>query len=364
MDANAIDIEGLLTEMSKDTPCGEDLAGDSDPRYMELETLCQGAPERQVGDVIVPAEEPHWGDVLNLCLELLARGRDLRVILCLSAALLRLEGMSGLRDGLALLHGALERFWPSIHPQLDPDEDCDPLERANILSSLSAPPSDQYDVMKFIQRVREVTLYKSRQFGDCSLRDILNAREALPAHREEKAESPDMSTVMAALAETDVEELQVTARAAAESIAHINGIGNILDEHGGPTTAPDFSGLLGVLEMAQRYAEDGLARRGQVASQPGAEPVAATDTTEPRRPPESVPMPTEIQSAADVIAAIDKICRYYECREPSSPVPLILRRAKRLVSRSFLDIVRDLSPDAIGGIETITGIQSTEEQQK
>jgi type VI secretion system protein ImpA len=57
-----------------------------------------------------------------------------------------------------------------------------------------------------------------------------------------------------------------------------------------------------------------------------------------------------------VIRALDKICDYYKRYEPSSPVPLFLNRAKRLASKSFLEILRDLTPDALNQALAIGGI--------
>jgi type VI secretion system protein ImpA len=59
-----------------------------------------------------------------------------------------------------------------------------------------------------------------------------------------------------------------------------------------------------------------------------------------------------------VARAIDRICDYYSRNEPSSPVPLLLQRAKRLATGNFIDIVRDLAPDAMGDIEKICGLES------
>jgi type VI secretion system protein ImpA len=67
-------------------------------------------------------------------------------------------------------------------------------------------------------------------------------------------------------------------------------------------------------------------------------------------------VPGEIRSPEDVVAAIDRICDYYARLEPSSPVPLLLRRAQRLVGKGFLDIVRDLSPEVVRQIEALGGI--------
>ena len=38
---------------------------------------------------------------------------------------------------------------------------------------------------------------------------------------------------------------------------------------------------------------------------------------------------------------------FYERAEPSSPVPILLRRAARLVNKSFLDVLRDLIPEGV-----------------
>ena len=131
------DVEALLVEISPDAPCGEDISYDAD--FLELERLAQGKAETQVGDYIQESEEPDWKQVYKLSLELLGRSRDLRLILYLTAASLRLTGLSRLRDGLALLRGVVERYWDHLFPQLDPDDDNDPLERMNIISALSPP---------------------------------------------------------------------------------------------------------------------------------------------------------------------------------------------------------------------------------
>jgi predicted component of type VI protein secretion system len=53
--------------------------------------------------------------------------------------------------------------------------------------------------------------------------------------------------------------------------------------------------------------------------------------------------------------AVARICDYYQRHEPSSPVPLLLRRCKRLVSASFLEIVCDIAPDGVSQVEMWRG---------
>ena len=63
----------------------------------------------------------------------------------------------------------------------------------------------------------------------------------------------------------------------------------------------------------------------------------------------------EIRSREDVLKLLQKICQYYDRNEPSSPVPLMLKRAARLAEMDFMQIINDLSPDAIPQIRTVTG---------
>jgi type VI secretion system protein ImpA len=68
-----------------------------------------------------------------------------------------------------------------------------------------------------------------------------------------------------------------------------------------------------------------------------------------------VSVPGVIQSREDVIAALDRMCLYYSQAEPSSPVPLLLQRARRLVRADFFSILNELAPDAVSQARTTTG---------
>ena len=64
----------------------------------------------------------------------------------------------------------------------------------------------------------------------------------------------------------------------------------------------------------------------------------------------------EIARCEDVVRMIERICGYYVRVEPSSPVPLLLRRAQRLVTMDFVEIVRDLADQGLPQLGTVAGI--------
>ena len=88
----------------------------------------------------------------------------------------------------------------------------------------------------------------------------------------------------------------------------------------------------------------------------GARVPTSHSRTVPSAPPEaSVALSGEISSRSDVIRVLDKICEYYERFEPASPVPIFMQRAKRLVTMNFVDMIKDLAPEAMAKIEVFTG---------
>jgi type VI secretion system protein ImpA len=71
--------------------------------------------------------------------------------------------------------------------------------------------------------------------------------------------------------------------------------------------------------------------------------------------PEGFAINGTIQSRQDVIRLLDQICEYYARTEPSSPLPLLLRRARRLAEMDFLQIVDELTPAMRAQLEPIVG---------
>ncbi|MCP4407763.1 MAG: type VI secretion system protein TssA, partial [Gammaproteobacteria bacterium] len=167
---SVIDIETLMQEVSPDPPCGPDL--EYDPVFRDMEQAAEGRSARYMGKQEVEAAvPPDWKSVRDSALELFSRTKDLRVAIHLIRALLHFNGLGGLQHGLNLLTGLLQKYWDCIYPQLDPDDDNDPIQ-INILQVLC-------DTDTVLHDIRDVPLVDSPALGRFSLHYVNAAQGKL-----------------------------------------------------------------------------------------------------------------------------------------------------------------------------------------
>ena len=356
---SVIEVDSLLTEISAEAPAGADV--EFDPAYFELEKMAQGTPESVMGDEVKPAEEPEFREVKQSALALFEKTRDLRVAMILTTALLKEDGLVGFRDGVALVKGFIEKLWEQFYPKLDPEDNNDPTIRVNILKGFDGDGSGA-DLYKFKLRVRGAILTNSQQrIGKFSYRDIQIAKGEIPAPPPVEGQAPpaEMSLINAAFEDTTTEDLQTTQATLQEIIDLISGIDSALGEKIGAGVGPDFTGLRDVCQQVKGFIDEQLAGRGVGEATPTSDEEAAADGGGEGGAPAArgggVAISGEIGSRQDVIRVLDKICEYYARFEPTSPVPIFIQRAKRLVTMSFVDVIKDLAPDAMSRIEIFTG---------
>jgi type VI secretion system protein ImpA len=68
-----------------------------------------------------------------------------------------------------------------------------------------------------------------------------------------------------------------------------------------------------------------------------------------------------IRTRQDAIRALDAVAAFFKQTEPSSPIPLFLERAKRLVSKDFLEVLADIAPEAVAQARAAGGLRQTEQ---
>jgi type VI secretion system protein ImpA len=335
-----IDVNRLLQPITDIAPCGENL--EYDAAFGELERVAKGKEERRSGTEVIPAEEPKWPEVGEAADGLLERTRDLRVLAYLTHAALNVDGFAGLAAGLQVMHGWVQTFWDTVYPQLDKEDDNDPTLRINSLAALDSREG-------ILRTLTRVPLVASRAAGRYSLRDIRLAKgEVAPAAGEKK---PDSALIDAAFADCDVAQLGATADAVREASKTLEAIVAVVRERVGAARAPTLANLTKDLRALQVLLTQQLEKRGvAAAAAPGADGAAQAQGPPP-------PPPGGIRTREDAIRILDDVSDFFRKNEPSSPVPLLLQRAKRLVSKDFMEILKDLTPNAVSQAEAIGGLE-------
>jgi type VI secretion system protein ImpA len=278
----------------------------------------------------------------------------------MTRALLETRSFAGFADGLVLVRGLVERFWDSFHPQLDVEDGNDPTARVTSMTSLV-----HRDMMLTL---RASPLVVSRALGPVSLRALelaaSPAAAAKPGTDPKAAAAASQNAVATLEAVFQEVPLDVLAQSAV-SLARCTGEARALAEAWTarlPTAGPDFTELRRLLAQAEstvktrfeprRGATNGAAPAAGAGDAAAGQAAVATSAGV-AAPPQG--LSGEVRTREDVAKAIDAICAYYARSEPSSPVPLLLQRAKRLVTMSFPDILKELLPDSVANFQKISG---------
>jgi len=353
----AIDIDALLTPLSGESPAGENLEYDNE--YIELSRLAQGSGGGgSVAGGETERQEPNWKDLRARTLALLGRTRDLRLGMLLTLSSIALDGIDGLAQGLGYIRGLVDQHWDHFYPMLDVEDNNDPTERVMTLEPMTKAPNTFGDTWRFQDRVREAPLTNSRQVGRFGLRHIMIAQGELTPMDE--STPPSMAMIEAAFEDTSEEDRTKLATSILQAQEHLQAIDNGFTEKVGAGAAIDLGGFAKLLKEIKKQVDAQMAR---LAGEPEPEDDAGgaeSDGGGGAKAKRGAGLSGDIHSIQDVNRALDKIIKFYEQTEPSSPVPLVVRRAKRLVGVSFWEIIRNLAPDAESNIRHVTGPEDDE----
>jgi type VI secretion system protein ImpA len=343
-----VDVDVLLEDLEEAAPCGPNL--EYDPAFLELEQSALGKPEVQYGDTIVPAVPPEWKQVKKQALDLFARTHDLRVAMPLVRALLALHALPGFADGMRLLERLVAERWDGVHPELDPDDGNDPTLRINSLAQLADPAT-------ILRDLRETAFVMLPGLGPLTLRILEQAHGEAPVPDGQTALAP--ASIDASLADVSDDAMQVATAAVNGALESAVNLEAALVRHVGSTQALS----LGPLTRQLRRMADLLASRAPSAQEDAADAPLDADGSAQQGgsiAPRAAAITGDVASRDDVIRMIDKILAYYQRYEPSSPVPMLLERAKRLAPMSFMEVMENLAPDSMQQLNVIRGPQPGE----
>jgi len=335
-----MNIDALLTPVSSDQPCGENLEYDAD--FIAMDQASAGKAEQQFGDTIIPAEPADWNRVERLASDLLTRSKDLRIMLALTRAWTQLKGLTGYASGLALIERSLVAWWEPLWPVLEEDGERDPFYRINALAALG-------DKSALTGALRQAPLLRSAS-------DEISLRDACALLDGSKTECPDYPGGRARL----IDELARGGQPGVDAIIKISErlqtIRETLVQHLGETGVPEMEQLIKTVStVAQACEVTDLSTLIPAASAPGeTPPVSGAPEVK------AVSGHTDWRSAqpgsrADAQLMLEKVKQYFVQHEPSHPAPLMIDRVQRMIEMDFMDIIRDLAPDGVHQLENIFG---------
>ena len=402
------DLDTLLTPLDDAAPAGADPAA-SDPLFQAVAQAARGQIDYQFDgkDEVAVYRPPNWVDVKRQALECLGRCRDVRLAIILVRALTAETGPTGLAQGLGFLERLLATFWDTAHPAPDPSES-DPGERyftrINALKLLA-----QTDGLP--REILAAPLVEARGLGRFSLRQVQLAQgKGVPGPGESRPEpamiqaaleqDPGLASKRADAARARAASQALGAQLRAElgtaapdlapldallgELARVLGAGPEAPPQGAPATATATSAaavrlatrgevlaaLDGILafyrdndpaspiplfitrirrlvpmsfpDLLRELAPSGLAELERLADvDPPADPAGAAAGSQATVPP------LAIGSRAAVVETLDAVIEFYQTREPSSPIPVLVRRIRRLVPLGFVALLQAIAPQSL-----------------
>ena len=343
-------FEGLLRPLAESAPCGSCLedtpmlaAFDTYKLFGQQTTVGARRPGQKEDEPPLP---PDWNDMLEKSGAALAVSKDLRVLAYFGAAHLWTDGLVPFCETLRVAAAWLESWFETVYPRVDEDI----YFRTNALNNFN-------DRLAIIDPLRRTALVSARSIGPISLRHIELATGVLPANKQDGTPPIKEGEINAAFGAAPLTELRAQLDAVKKALDALAQIDAKMLAAGGVDATPNFDGrgdkekLVSLRHQLKRIHE---IVRLQVAARPDATPAEAGAASDGAAAPGAVGV---IRTRQDAIRALDAVTTFFENTEPSSPVPLFIERAKRLISKNFLEVLQDVVPDALNAAKAAGGIR-------
>jgi type VI secretion system protein ImpA len=320
----AIDLETLLAPVSDDDAAGPDLA--YDPLRHAIEQAFDASISIDASGIVEQRAEADWRQVLDTIATLATRTKDLWLAIYFCRAAAESGRLDQVELGVQFVAGLLDRYWDAVHPRLD---EYGVEARKSAFDALASVPA-------FAGPLRRIVYADHARLGRITGDDIARF------HRGGDGEE-GYGMFRAMLAEAEIRAALTDGAAAIERIeAMIHAIDERLMANAGARNATDFAALYEALST-QRIAlrsfvpaeaeidlpiEEGV--DGAEAAQVGPQSLAGT-----------------VRNREDVARVLDLVLDYYRRHEPSSPVPMLVERARGWIGLDFMAVLEDIAPSAI-----------------
>lgn len=324
----AIDVDALLAPVSEESPAGEDLSYDAERQEIE------SAFESSVSVESSGEDETNWRDVIGKITGQAARTKDIWLAVYLARAGARNGDADTVEAGCQFLAGMLENFWPSVHPQL---EEYGYQGRKGPCESLTRTG-------EFLRPLRRMALLRHPRLGDYSGEDF--ERFAAGGAAED-----GYGMFRAALEGSEDGAIDALVAQLDRIRAAIQRADVVLTANAEGDTGTNFTPTYAAIDSLRQA----VASFGSVPEATGDTAQSAGTASAGMADGGSQPSFSagRIESREDVVRAIDAVIDYYQRREPGSPLPVLLVRAREWVSADFLSILEDISPSGVDDVRRV-----------
>lgn len=333
----------FVDPISVTQPTGIDI--EYDARFIDIQSLVEGKPEQQYGDVIIEAQEPDWGTVEKLCRQILSESKDIRVFCFYAQALTANYGILGFKKGCEIIHANIGKYWEDLYPKLvDEEDNFDAFYRSGSIGLLIADSGiiKQLNESNIIYSPSKKSYFKMKSVASIL---INNEDGSYPGGKEKLIE--DLRVAY----QNNQEELLVL-KDALDFLINIESVfeENIKDFH------LDFSVVKKPLEVIASLLVRSSDFEENEQETPSIEKVAVPNNTVIRPVTDSQNLDDiKIKDRADVKIVLEKLNIYFRLKEPSHPAPLFIERLQKLMDMNFYEMLKNISPDSLNNLDMIIG---------
>lgn len=351
-----IDLEALLQPISEENPAGEYLRYSG--IYDQIAEARRADENLIQGDWKTELKVADYRQVITLAVPVItSQSKDLQISAWLSEAITKEYGFAGLRDGLKLVTGLQEKFWETLHPQID---EGDMEGRANANSWLESIPFTL--IVKGV-RITGGEGYSFLDWEDSKRFDIPENLDTLSSSDQERYRALQtqadnerrVTSVMWRRAKSDTNRAlcEEVNYAIEECWTEFNELNRLIEEKFERNQMPGLSNLKKALEDIHAQVKTLLEEKRLEEPDEGA-PVAESELSEnggglvgnAQVSAVAVSAGT-IQNRRDALKRLTELADFFQKTEPHSPVSYLVARAVKwgnMPLESWLqDVIKDES---------------------
>lgn len=334
----SLEIEPLLSPISSDQPCGQDLSFSNEFHAIKI-AKTQDDPLLDQGDWVAEPKQADWQFVEQKSIELLTgKSKDLRLLGWLLEAWSNLYGFEGTAKALELMHRTLNEYWTQLHPEIE-EEDLD--QRLGLL---------QGSINHLIPLIKQVAIVNVPAFSLSDYEALLRQKNHLLKQVESYTDDANSSHILEqfeqSLFNTSKSFQYQNYQHFSELLAEWSILKNVLDTLMG-LDAPSFAAIDTQLEnihtsLKKLYKTD-VFTQPVMATQTSESSAAATITTQAlsftQHKEQEIDMNSvhpskgfqvqpqnHLANREQAMRVLQEISDYFQANEPHSPVSYMLQK--------------------------------------